>query len=116
MGGVETTTAAGHEQKEATLTYDMTALQHLPGSRRYLVSLKSAEYIDPSLMLATIDYAHPVFDRPAIEAQQHFATIDGVGGVHFCGAWWGHGFHEDGITSALRVCERLGTPWKAADL
>ena len=44
------------------------------------------------------------------------ATIDGVGGVHFCGAWWGHGFHEDGITSALRVCERLGVPWKAADL
>jgi uncharacterized protein len=106
----------GPDQKEATLTYDMTALQHLSGSRRYLVSLNSDEYIDPSLMLATIDYAHPVFDRPAIEAQQHFSRIDGVGGIHFCGAWWGHGFHEDGITSALRVCERLGVHWKATDL
>jgi uncharacterized protein len=106
----------GHDQKEATLTYDMTALQHLSGARRYLVSLNSDEYIDPSSMLATIDYAHPVFDSAAIDAQQHFATIDGVGGVHFCGAWWGHGFHEDGITSALRVCERLGVPWKATGL
>jgi predicted NAD/FAD-binding protein len=105
----------GHDQKEATLTYDMTALQHLPGSRRYLVSLNSDEYIDPTAMLATIDYAHPVFDRPAIEAQRNFAAIDGVGGIHFCGAWWGHGFHEDGITSALRVCDRLGVSWKADD-
>ena len=105
----------GNDQKEATLTYDMTALQHLPGSSRYLVSLNSDEYIDPAAMLATIDYAHPLFDRPAIEAQQHFTTIDGVGGVHFCGAWWGHGFHEDGISSALRVCECLGVPWKDAD-
>ncbi len=64
-------------------------------------------------MLATIDYAHPVFDRAAIDVQGDFETIDGFGGVHFCGAWWGHGFHEDGITSALRVCERLGVSWNA---
>ncbi|HZX56234.1 MAG TPA: FAD-dependent oxidoreductase, partial [Ilumatobacteraceae bacterium] len=99
------------DQKEATVTYDMTTLQHLPGSRRYLVSLNSDAFIDPASMLATIDYAHPLFDRPAIEAQRRFETLDGVGGVHFCGAWWGHGFHEDGITSALRVCERLGVRW-----
>ena len=103
----------GGDQKEATLTYDMTTLQHLPGSRRYLVSLNSDAFIDPASTLATIDYAHPVFDRAAIEAQRDFETIDGVGGVHFCGAWWGHGFHEDGITSALRVCGRLGVPWDA---
>lgn len=104
----------GGDQKEATLTYDLTTLQHLPGSRRYLVSLNSDAFIDPASVLATIDYAHPVFDRAAIEAQRDFETIDGVGGVHFCGAWWGHGFHEDGLTSALRVCERLGVRWTAA--
>jgi uncharacterized protein len=103
----------GGDQKEATLTYDMTTLQHLPGSRRYLVSLNSDAFIDPASVLATIDYAHPVFDRAAIEAQRCFETISGIGGVHFCGAWWGHGFHEDGIASALRVCERLGVPWNA---
>ncbi len=104
----------GEDQKEATLTYDLTALQHLPGSRRYLVSLNSDAFIDPAAMLATIDYAHPVFDRAAIDAQRGFETIDGFGGVHFCGAWWGHGFHEDGLASALRVCERLGVPWNVA--
>lgn len=103
----------GGDQKEATLTYDMTTLQHLPGSRRYLVSLNSDAFIDPASVLATIDYAHPVFDRAAIEAQRCFETIEGIGGVHFCGAWRGHGFHEDGIASALRVCERLGVPWNA---
>jgi predicted NAD/FAD-binding protein len=103
----------GEDQKEATLTYDLTALQHLPGSRRYLVSLNSDAYIAPGSMLAAFDYAHPVFDRAAIEVQGDFETIDGFGGVHFCGAWWGHGFHEDGITSALRVCERLGVSWNA---
>ena len=103
----------GGDQKEATLTYDLTALQHLPGSRRYLVSLNSDAFIAPASMLAIIDYAHPVFDRAAIDVQGDFETIDGFGGVHFCGAWWGHGFHEDGITSALRVCERLGVPWNA---
>jgi uncharacterized protein len=101
----------GDDGTHATLTYDMTALQHLPGSRRYLVSLNSDDVIDPAKVIATIDYTHPVFDRPAIEAQKSFEMIDGVGGVHFCGAWWGYGFHEDGITSALRVCQRLGVQW-----
>lgn len=95
----------------ATLTYDLTALQKLPGSRRYLVSLNSDHRIDPDTVLATFDYAHPIFDGAAIGAQRRFADIDGVDGVHFCGAYWGHGFHEDGIASALRVCERLGVTW-----
>ena len=101
----------GEDEKQATLTYDLTALQHLPGSRRYLVSLNSDAHIDPSATLATMDYAHPVFDAPAVDAQRHFDVIDGVGGAHYCGAWWGYGFHEDGVRSALRVCERLGVRW-----
>ncbi|MEQ8841876.1 MAG: FAD-dependent oxidoreductase [Acidimicrobiales bacterium] len=95
----------------ATLTYDMTNLQRLPGARRYLVSLNSEHRIDPATVLGTFRYAHPVFDGAAIEAQGRFEEIDGVSGVHYCGAYWGYGFHEDGISSALRVCERLGVPW-----
>ena len=95
------------DQAEATLTYDMTALQHLPGSRRYLVSLNSEQHIDPSQILESIDYAHPMFDSAAIAAQGRFDEIDGVDGLHFCGAWWGYGFHEDGMASALRVCESI---------
>jgi len=97
------------DQTEATLTYDMTALQHLPGARRYLVSLNSDRHIDPSQVLESIEYAHPVFDAAAIAAQTRFDEIDGVDGLHFCGAWWGYGFHEDGIASALRVCDSVAT-------
>jgi predicted NAD/FAD-binding protein len=95
----------------ATLTYDMTRLQHLGGDRRYLVSLNSDHRIDPSSVLASFEYSHPVFDDRAISAQGRFDEIDGALHTHFCGAYWGYGFHEDGLASALRVCERLGVNW-----
>ncbi|MDA3040184.1 MAG: FAD-dependent oxidoreductase, partial [Actinomycetota bacterium] len=99
----------GPDQASATLTYDLTALQRLAsGSRRYLVSLNSEASIDPARVLTSIDYAHPVFDRPAIAAQARRSEISGAGPIHFCGAYWGHGFHEDGAASALAVCRELG--------
>lgn len=101
----------GDDQHTATLTYDMTELQHLPGARRYLVSLNSDDRIAPDTVLAQFDYAHPVFDGDAIEAQRRFDEIDGIDRVHYCGAWWGYGFHEDGMVSALRVCHRIGVHW-----
>ncbi len=95
----------------ATLTYDLTLLQRLPGAQRYLVSLNSDWRIAPGAAIASFTYSHPVLDGPAIAAQRRFDEIDGIDGVHFCGAYWGYGFHEDGIASALRVCERLGVSW-----
>ena len=83
----------------STVTYDMTTLQHLEGEHRYLVSLNSDEWIDPRRVIRSFDYAHPVYDLAAVDAQSRFDEIDGVGGVHYCGAWWGHGFHEDGMVS-----------------
>ncbi len=101
-------------QSLSTVTYDMTTLQRLPGTHRYLVSLNSEHLIDPSSVIASFDYAHPVFDSAAVAAQRRFAEIDGVDRVHYCGAWWGHGFHEDGVVSGLRVCERIGVDWAGA--
>ncbi len=89
------------------VTYDLTTLQRLNGSRRYLVSLNADQRIDPSTVLYSADYAHPVFDRPAIEAQARHGEISGVNHTHFCGAYWGFGFHEDGIASGLRVARAL---------
>jgi predicted NAD/FAD-binding protein len=91
----------------STVTYDMTTLQHLEGEHRYLVSLNSDEWIDSRRVIRSFDYAHPVYDVAAVDAQSRFDEIDGVGGVHFCGAWWGHGFHEDGMVSGHRVCARV---------
>jgi hypothetical protein len=62
-------------------------------------------------VLARIAYRHPVFDADAMAAQRLHQEIDGRGGVHFAGAYWGFGFHEDGLASAVRVAERLGSAW-----
>lgn len=97
----------GDDDTTAAVTYDMTNLQRLPGSRRYLVSLNSDHRIDPDTVLARFDYAHPVFDQAAVAAQARHAEIDGVRRIHYCGAYWGHGFHEDGVVAALRACERI---------
>ncbi|MGI9624765.1 MAG: FAD-dependent oxidoreductase, partial [Acidimicrobiales bacterium] len=95
----------------ATLTYDLTNLQGLPGSERYLVSLNSDEWIDESKVIKRVGYSHPVFDTAALEAQPKLRAISGTDRFHFCGAWLGYGFHEDGAASALRVCEDLGINW-----
>ena len=52
-------------------------------------------------------YAHPVIDQAAVAAQQHQRALS-AGSVSFCGAYWGYGFHEDGVRSALTICERFG--------
>jgi uncharacterized protein len=95
----------------AAVTYDLTTLQQLPGSQRYLVTLNQEARIDPSRMIATFDYAHPVLDHGAVQAQRRLDRISGADRVHFCGAWARNGFHEDGMVSALDVCNRLGVRW-----
>ena len=59
-------------------------------------------------MIRRIDYAHPVFTREGIAAQDRWAEISGADRIHYCGAYWRWGFHEDGAWSALRVSEALG--------
>ncbi len=95
----------------AALTYDLTLLMRLDGSRRYFVSLNSDDRINQAKVLASFDYAHPVFDHPAIEAQSALAAANGTQNTWFCGAWMGYGFHEDGMASGLAVCRSLGVDW-----
>ncbi len=96
------------------VTYDLTTLQRLNGSRRYFVSLNADERIEPDTVLYSTDYAHPVFDQPAIDAQARHGEISGTNHTHFCGAYWGFGFHEDGIASGLRVARALSAESAAA--
>ena len=92
----------------ATLTYDMNRLQALPTERRYLVTLNRTEAIDPEKIIRVIDYSHPVYTVEGMAAQRRWAGISGVDRIHYCGAYWRWGFHEDGAWSALRVSEMLG--------
>jgi len=91
-----------------TVTYDMNRLQSLDAERRFCVTLNRSDAIDPRHVIATIPYAHPVYTLEGMRAQQRVREIDGRDRVHFCGAYWGWGFHEDGVVSALRVSERFG--------
>jgi uncharacterized protein len=94
--------------ERATVTYNMNRLQSLEGERQYCVTLNRTEAIAPERVLGSRVFAHPVFTHRGLAAQRRWAEISGVRRTHYCGAYWGYGFHEDGVQSALRVCERFG--------
>jgi predicted NAD/FAD-binding protein len=94
-----------------SVTYCMNVLQGLEGARRtYCVTLNRTEAIDPRLVLRRFTYHHPVFTRAGVAAQARHAEVSGPRRTHYCGAYWGFGFHEDGVVSALRVVDRLLGP------
>jgi len=94
----------------STVTYWMNHLQRLQGADRdYCVTLNRTEAIDPRLIIRRIDYSHPVFTPAGVAAQDRHREISGTAGrTHYCGAYWGWGFHEDGVKSALDACAPLG--------
>jgi predicted NAD/FAD-binding protein len=92
----------------ATLTYWMNALQSLESEHQILVTLNRHDEIAPDRVLARFDYDHPVFDVAATAAQARRHEVQGVDGTFFAGAYWGYGFHEDGVRSALDVCRHFG--------
>jgi predicted NAD/FAD-binding protein len=94
----------------STVTYWMNNLQRLRTRRQYLLTLNRSAAIDPAKVLRRISYEHPVYTKEGVAAQARHAEISGVRGTHYCGAYWGWGFHEDGVLSALRACERIGPP------
>lgn len=106
---------AGREQAAVCLHYWINRLQPLPWRQPVIVSLNPdpARLPDPAKVLRRIDYAHPVFDLPAIQAQRRLPEIQGRSHVWFCGAWTRYGFHEDGLSSALAVVETLRQRWPA---
>ncbi len=95
-------------QDRVLVTYDMTRLQSLPTRERFLVTLNGSDRIEPSRVLRRFVYHHPVFDGDAITAQKLHAQISGWSRTHYCGAYWGYGFHEDGVRSALAACAPFG--------
>ena len=90
------------------VTYHMNRLQALRAEREFCVTLNRTGDIAPEHVIRTVSYAHPVFTREGMAAQRRVEEINGHNRTHFCGAYWGWGFHEDGVVSALRVAERFG--------
>ena len=98
------------------LHYLINKLQPIPFEQPVVVSLNPTKPIAPEHVLGTFDYAHPVFDMAAINAQADIPALQGQQNTYFCGAWTGYGFHEDGLKSGLAAAEQLlaDTQWQAA--
>ena len=99
---------SSNPNSNATLTYLMNGLQSIPGPDQYCVTLNAASFIDPARVLRQVTFQHPIYNGPAIRAQQRWHEISGHNRTHICGAYWFYGFHEDGLNSALRVARALG--------
>ena len=93
----ERATDLGLESSRVCLHYWINRLQPLPFSQDVVVSLNPVRAIDPSKVLGEYDYAHPVFDLAAIEAQSQLPSLQGQQNTWYAGAWMGYGFHEDGF-------------------
>ncbi|MGI9184662.1 MAG: NAD(P)/FAD-dependent oxidoreductase [Solirubrobacteraceae bacterium] len=94
--------------RRTTVTYHMNGLQSLRAEQEFCVTLNRTAEIDPEHVIRRIRYAHPVFTGAGVRAQARVAEISARTRTHFCGAYWGWGFHEDGVVSALRVAEHFG--------
>ncbi len=92
-----------NSHRPVCVSYWLNALQNLPFETPLMVTLNPHVMPDEKLVLAQFDYEHPVFDQPAIRAQQQLGSIQGKNKIWFAGAWTGYGFHEDGLKSALNV-------------
>ena len=92
----------------AAVTYSMNILQQLPkGSPIFNVTLNNTQAIAEDKIIQRFSYSHPVFNTDLVAAQTQRGRICGVDHIHYCGAYWYNGFHEDGIRSADDICERL---------
>jgi predicted NAD/FAD-binding protein len=93
------------------VTYDLNRLQGLRVPQQYCVTLNPQAAIDEARVLRRFVYRHPLYTSDAILAQARWPEVSGVHRTHCCGAYWGYGFHEDGLSSALRVARAFGVSW-----
>lgn len=98
--------APGH----AKISYYMNKLQGLPGSEDYIVTLGDADEIEPTRLIATMNYAHPTYTFKSIEAQMRLPSLN-TSVISFAGAYHGWGFHEDGCRSGVAAARALGGTW-----
>jgi predicted NAD/FAD-binding protein len=97
---------------ECTVSYCMNLLQSIDSPEPFVVTLNRTAAIDPAKILARMSYAHPVYTRASVAAQQRRAEINGVDRLWYAGAYWSWGFHEDGLRSAVDVAAALGVVWQ----
>jgi len=95
------------EDDRVALTYNMNILQGIPTQDQFCVTLNNSDAIDPDKVIKRMVYDHPVFTTEGVAAQARQHEINGVNRTYFVGAYWRHGFHEDGVVSALNALDHF---------
>lgn len=98
-------------QAHCTVSYCMNLLQSLDAPEPIVVTLNRSNDIDPAKVLRRLRYRHPLQSQASVAAQARKGEIQGQRNLWFAGAYWGHGFHEDGLRSAVDVAHGLGVAW-----
>jgi uncharacterized protein len=99
------------ENERATLTYNMNLLQGITAPVTFCVTLNHSDAIARDKILGIYHYAHPVYNKATLAAQQLRRKISGHNNTYFAGAYWYNGFHEDGAKSAVDVAKQLGVQY-----
>ncbi|HSP06856.1 MAG TPA: FAD-dependent oxidoreductase [Acidobacteriota bacterium] len=97
-----------------SVIYWMNSLQHVSQTQDYFVSIDDPGWVRPEMVLRTIDYEHPVFSLEAIRAQKSLGELNASGPIYYCGSYFGYGFHEDALASAVELCRGLALQGIAA--
>jgi len=111
-------TSHGRDEPNLCVSYWMNRLQGLPSRLPLFVTLNPIVRPREELIHYETDYSHPLFDGAALWAQRRLWSLQGRRNTWFCGSYFGHGFHEDGLQAGLAVAEQLGgvkRPWTVPD-
>jgi predicted NAD/FAD-binding protein len=99
------------QMQEGKLTpstiYWMNRLQQVSDKKDYFVSINPHNGLDEKKIIKEIDYEHPLFDVPAMNAQAELHLLNAAGPIYFCGSYFKYGFHEDAFASAVQLCAKL---------
>ena len=111
----------GDSRQPVSVTYDLSRLQRVHSPTPILLTLNPCTQIAKHSILREMSFDHPLFTDATHRARKSIDDLHKDGRIFFCGAYWGYGFHEDGVRSALQVCshfgidlEDLSSPCKAA--
>jgi predicted NAD/FAD-binding protein len=103
----------GDGAPSATVTYDLSRLQGLATPTPILLTLNESATIDPGKVIREFAFAHPAYTTGSMSSQRRWGEVSGIDRIHYCGAYWGYGFHEDGVNSALSVARHFGVDLEA---
>ena len=95
------------ELNKNCVTYWLNKLQNLKTQRNYFLTLNPIINIDKNKIIKRVEFMHPFYDVKTIKVQKYLSELQGVNNSWFCGSYFGYGFHEDGLKSAIAIANKL---------